>query len=61
MTALSSPKTPTPGFKACPAKVGTGFALERDDLSANVNPALAIFWWSMMFSENRYPPFGIML
>src|SRR5262249_35517689 len=28
---------------------------ERDDFSSNRHPALA-FWWSMIFSENRYPP-----
>src|SRR5580704_720069 len=34
--------------------------LERDDFSSNRHPALAL-WWSMIFSENRYPLFGIML
>ena len=34
--------------------------LERDDFSSNRHPALA-FCWSMIFSENRYPLFGIML
>src|SRR5262245_11021137 len=34
--------------------------LERDDLSANRHLALA-YAWSMIFSENRYPLFGIML
>src|SRR5438445_10851413 len=42
--------------------------LERDDFSSNRHPAPA-YWWSMIFSENRYPPriksgagfFGIML
>src|SRR5262249_46951275 len=34
--------------------------LERDDFSSNRHPAPA-FWWSMIFSENRYPLFGIML
>jgi hypothetical protein len=33
---------------------------ERDDFSSNRHPALA-FSWSMIFSENRYPLFGIML
>ena len=33
---------------------------ERDDLSSNRHPALR-YWWSMIFSENRYPLFGIML
>src|SRR5262245_1996770 len=41
--------------------------LERDDFSSIRRPAL--IWWSMIFSENRYPPriksgaglFGIML
>src|SRR5438309_2416790 len=28
--------------------------LERDDFSSNHRPALA-YWWSMIFSENRYP------
>jgi hypothetical protein len=37
-----------------------GSALERDDFSSSRHPALA-FWWSMIFSENRYPLFGIML
>jgi len=36
------------------------FLLERDDVSSNRHPALA-FWWRMIFSENRYPLFGIML
>jgi hypothetical protein len=34
--------------------------LERDDFSPNRHPALGICW-SMIFSENRYPLFGIML
>jgi len=34
--------------------------LERDDLGFAHPPALA-YWWSMIFSENRYPLFGIML
>jgi hypothetical protein len=34
--------------------------LERDDLSSSRHPALA-YWWSMIFSENRFPLFGIML
>jgi hypothetical protein len=34
--------------------------LERDDFSSNRHPALP-FPWSMIFSENRYPLFGIML
>jgi hypothetical protein len=34
--------------------------LERDDLSSNRHPALSIYL-SMIFSENRYPPFRIML
>src|SRR5215218_9866572 len=33
---------------------------ERDDFSSNRHLALA-YWWSMIFSENRYPLFGIML
>ncbi len=35
-------------------------ALERDDFSSNRHPAPA-YWWSMIFSENRCPLFGIML
>jgi hypothetical protein len=34
--------------------------LERDDFSSNRHPAL-LYWWSMIFSENRYPLFGIIL
>jgi len=35
-------------------------ALERDDFSFAHHHALAL-WWSMIFSENRCPLFGIML
>jgi hypothetical protein len=34
--------------------------LERDDSSSIRHPALH-YWWSIIFSENRYPLFGIML
>jgi hypothetical protein len=34
--------------------------LKRDDFSSNRHPTLR-YWWSMIFSENRYPLFGIML
>src|SRR5262249_33454720 len=34
--------------------------LERDDFSSNRHLALTCTW-SMIFSENRYPLFGIML
>ena len=34
--------------------------LERDDVSSSRHPASAICW-SMIFSENRCPLFGIML
>jgi hypothetical protein len=34
--------------------------LKRDDFSSNRHPALG-YCWSMIFSENRYPLFGIML
>jgi hypothetical protein len=34
--------------------------LEQDDFSSNHHPALMLCW-SMIFSENRYPLFGIML
>src|SRR5262249_51635047 len=37
-----------------------GGPLEREDFSCARHPALA-YWWSMIFSENRYPLFGIML
>jgi hypothetical protein len=33
---------------------------ERDDFSSSRHRALG-FWWSMIFSENRHPLFGIML
>jgi hypothetical protein len=35
-------------------------ALERDHLKLNRHRALDL-WWSMIFSENRYPLFRIML
>src|SRR5712672_1000410 len=45
-------------------RAGDGFLrarlLGRDDFSSNRHPALA-YCWSMIFSENRYPLFGIML
>jgi hypothetical protein len=34
--------------------------MERDDFTFVRHPAPG-FWWSMIFSENRYPLFGIML
>jgi hypothetical protein len=34
-------------------------ALEQDDFPSNHHPALS-FCWSMIFSENRHPLFGIM-
>src|SRR5215211_2960581 len=34
--------------------------LEHDDFSSNRHPALG-YCWSMIFSENRYPLFGITL
>jgi hypothetical protein len=34
--------------------------LKRDDFSSNRHPALSSYL-SMVFSENRYPLFGIML
>ena len=34
--------------------------LERDDFSSNRHHALS-YYWSMIFSENRFPLFGIML
>jgi hypothetical protein len=52
----------------CCLKIGPGICaktsnrrqLEHDDYSSNRHPALA-YWWSMIFSEDRYPLFGIML
>src|SRR5260370_31070178 len=41
------------------ATAGEG-VLERDDFSSNRHPALP-YCWSMIFSENRFPLFGIML
>jgi uncharacterized protein YciI len=35
--------------------------LERDDFLRIVIPLSLTYYWSMMFSENRYPLFGIML
>jgi hypothetical protein len=43
-----------------PETVSAGLPLERYDLSRKHHPALR-YWWSMIFSENRYPLFGIML
>ena len=43
-----------------PVRIGQSWDLERDDLSPIRHHALA-YWWSMIFSENRYPLFGIML
>ena len=34
--------------------------LGRDDFTFVRHPALG-FWWSMIFSENRYPLFGTKL
>ena len=41
-------------------KRARGLRLERDDFSSNRHPALS-FCLSMIFSENRYPLFRIML
>jgi hypothetical protein len=41
-------------------RLAYGVALDRDDFSSNRHPDLA-HCWSMIFSENRYPLFGIML
>jgi hypothetical protein len=43
-------------FAVAPAQA----RLKRDGFSSNRRPALG-YCWSMMFSENRYPLFGIML
>ena len=43
-------------------RAGENFALKRDDFSSNRHRALtSTSCWSMIFSENRYPLFGIML
>ena len=41
-------------------QTGSTAGLERDDFSSNRHPAPA-YCWSMIFSENRFPLFGIML
>jgi hypothetical protein len=42
-------------------EAGVGYVrLKRDDFSSNRHRALSSSW-SMIFSENRYPLFGIML
>jgi hypothetical protein len=41
-------------------ELGLGKPLERDDFSSNRHPALC-FCLSMIFSENRFPLFRIML
>ena len=43
-----------------PDEAMTMQALERDDFPSNRHPALG-YCWSMIFSENRHPLFGIML
>jgi len=40
------------------ANFGIG-TLERDDFSSDRHPALS-FCWRMIFSEDRFPLFGIM-
>jgi hypothetical protein len=42
------------------SSTGFGRTLERDDFSSNRHPALS-FCLSMIFSENRFPLFRIML
>jgi hypothetical protein len=53
--------------QACPVDGGPNLdsqewlrALERDGFRLNRGRALDL-WWSMIFSENRYPLFRIML
>jgi hypothetical protein len=46
--------------RASPRKKNGFAALEPDDLSSNRHPAPA-YWWSTIFSENRYPVFAITL
>jgi hypothetical protein len=41
-------------------KISAAVALKRDDFSSNRHLALGLLW-SMIFSENRYTIFGIML
>jgi hypothetical protein len=50
---------PNPSAFAAPGAKRSA-TLEWDDFSSNRHPALA-YCWSMIFSENRYPLFGIML
>jgi hypothetical protein len=61
---ISSAVPPKPDMPmgAAPALslVAANVALERDDFSSNRHHALTSSW-SMIFSENRYPLFGIML
>jgi hypothetical protein len=40
--------------------VGRGFGFQRDDVLLNYHPDPHLCW-SMLFSEKRYPLFGIML
>ena len=47
-----------PAGRQSPARHGV--ELKRDDFSLNRHLALGL-WWSMIFSENRYTLFGIML
>jgi hypothetical protein len=48
------------GFRSNPHLVSKWTILERDGFGLNRHRALDI-WWSMIFSENRYPLFRIML
>jgi hypothetical protein len=50
------------GYDGRRSDVATQFrlGLERDGFSLNRHRALDL-WWSMVFSENRYPLFRIML
>jgi hypothetical protein len=46
--------------RGTPRALFGNIGLERDDFSSNRHPPLP-YCWSMIFSENRYPLFGIML
>jgi len=72
MFSYLAPAAPTTGAFLCEARGGRGRQLryrvltgpsqelERDGFRLNRHHALDL-WWSMIFSENRYPLFRIML
>ena len=48
------------GFPQGRRRLALVLCLDRDDFSSN-SSSRSSFWWNMIFSENRYPLFGIML